>query len=122
MHEKRENDFLQADMINNHAAFNKKFSSVMKGNDGWCVFERDDCVVLYVDRSAELYVCGFAAHSIAKSVDCTLCLALFRDGDKGALANDQYFDQLQGCSAAALQCPQKRFVMLSNISTPSSTT
>jgi hypothetical protein len=46
------------------------------------------------DRSAALYICGYAAHSISRKLHCLECQQLIRSG-KGVASDDDYFDMLQ---------------------------
>lgn len=47
-----------------------------------------------IDKSAQIYACGYAAHSISTKVSCEMCRQLLRKS-KGAETDDIYFDHLQ---------------------------
>lgn len=58
------------------------------------IFETDYLASVESDNSANIYVAGYAAHSVSKKIKCTLCKQVVVK-EKGAAINDPYFDYLQ---------------------------
>lgn len=47
-----------------------------------------------LDQASQMYVCGYAVHSVMKKIKCNICETLILDG-KGQDIGDDYFDYLQ---------------------------